>query len=353
MTVNAINGSPLSALSAVDGVTLSTLSAINGQTIASSAIPAVVGQSLLYAGNGTSQSVTGAGFSPDLVIVKRRLGNAVNSSWAWCDTVRGATAFVLSNGTGAESSAANGLTSFDANGFSIGNFTLYNANTEGYLALLLQQVAGAFDIVTYTGTGANHAENHGLGVVPELIIVKVRSSSGLDWFVYPGPLASPQTKILRFNGTAGSASSSTAWNNTAPTSTQFTVGTAAQTNNNGSTFVAYLFASDGVGVDVGSFTGDGNANGPVVTTGFKPKFVLIKRTDATDNWILFDDQRDATSPHNTYSHTNLGGTATEGTTTNATGGLDFQSAGFQSIDSAGTNCAINVNGATYIYLAIA
>jgi hypothetical protein len=315
--------------------------------------PAVVGQALLYTGTGVARSVTGADFSPDLVIVKRRTPNASNSSWAWDDNVRGVNKYLLSDAAFAENTGGS-VTSFDANGFSVGTTTLHNNSGDPFLALVLQRVAGAFDIVTYTGTGVAHAENHGLGVVPELIIVKNRTSASLDWFVYPGPLSSPETKFLRLNVTGGSGTSGTAWNNTLPTSTQFTVGTAVQVNINAGLHVAYLFASDGSGCDVGSYVGDGNTNGPVVTTGFRPKFVLIKRTDAADNWIIFDDQRDATSPHDTYGHVNRGGTAiVDNVTTNTAGGLDFQATGFQSIDSAGTNCAINVNGATYIYLAIA
>lgn len=311
---------------------------------------AVVGQALLYTGNGGTQSITGASFSPDLVICKLRPG-ATGNSWPWTDNVRGATLALFSNATSAETTHTDGVTSFDANGFSLGNGALYNTNAANYLALVLQRLAGAFDIVTYTGTGAVRTVPHGLGVVPELIVVKRRNAAGNEWFVYPGPLASPETKFLLLSTNAAVATLSTPWNNTAPTSTEFTLGTAGSLNSNGGLFVAWLFASLNPGCKVGSYTGDGNTNGPVVTTGFKPRFVVIKRTDATGNWAVFDDQRDPTSPHNTFNHLNVAGTTAESVTTNTAGGVDFLSTGFQSIDSAPAD--INISGATYIYLAIA
>lgn len=275
----------------------------------------------------------------------------MGSGIPWCDSVRGVTLEVHSNSTTSETVNASGLTSFDANGFSVGSSSFYNSNTIGYYALLFQMLSGAFDIVTYTGTGVAHAINHNLGVTPELMIVKIRSASGPDWIVYPGPLSSPATKNLRLNGNNAVATSGTFWNSTAPTSTQFTVGTNAAVNQNAATYVAYLFASDGAGCAVGTYTGDGATNGPVITTGFKPKFVIIKRTDSTGDWVIFDDQRDSSSPHNTYSHLNIAGTASDSVTTNTAGGVDFLATGFQSIDSAAAD--INISGATYIYLAIA
>lgn len=316
-----------------------------------SGTPAIVGQVLLYMGTGAAQSISGASFSPDLVICKRRPGGASNG-WPWTDSVRGATKRILSEATSFEGTDAQGVTSFDANGFTLGTGTnQYNQIANAYMAIVLQVVAGAFDIVTYTGTGSAQAVNHNLGVVPELIIVKNRTSGGPDWAVYPGPESGPETKNLRLNRNNAVATSATFWNNTAASSTQFTVGTTEATNFNAHDYVAYLFASLNPGVKVGSYTGDGNTNGPIVTTGFQPKLVIIKRTDSTGDWVVFDDRRDSSSPHNTYNHLNVGGAIAESTTTNAAGGVDFLDTGFQSIDSAAAD--INISGATYIYLAIA
>ena len=313
---------------------------------------AVVGHSLLYTGNGSAgHAITSAEFSPDLTIIRRR-GGAIGTQWYWVDNVRGATLEIYSSTNGAEGTNANGLTSFDANGFTVGSSGNYNANAVDFLALVLQEVSGAFDIVGYAGTGSAHTVSHGLGVTPELMIVKNRGPFGRNWIVYPGPLSSPATKFLNLDATGAVSTSSTVWNNTAPTSSVFTVGTATQTNESGSNFVAYLFASLNPGVKVGSYTGDGNTNGPAITApGFRPRFVIIKRTDNTGDWYIFEDQADSSSPHNKYNKLNAGGATAETTTTNTAGGLDFLSDGFQSIDAAAAD--INVNGATYIYLAIA
>lgn len=311
----------------------------------------IVGQVLLYSGNSTTQSITGADFSPDLVFLKRRNGGSSGATNPWADTVRGAGVHLSSSSTLNEVSDANGLTSFDTNGFSVGNSGQWNASGADFIACVLQEVAGAFDIVGYTGTGVAHAENHNLGVIPELMIVKTRSVGGQLWAVYAAPLSSPATKVLQLQSNTTETVNSVFWNDTAPTSTQFTVGTANATNANGGTYIAYLFASLNPGVKVGSYTGDGATNGPVITVGFRPKFVIIKRTDNNGDWVIFDNVRDASSPHNTYHHLNVGGLATETVTTNSAGGVDFLSTSFQSIDSAAAD--INISGATYIYLAIA
>lgn len=315
-----------------------------------SAGAAVVGQVLLYTGAGGSQSISGSDISPDLVICKRRIGIG-GTAWPCFDSVRGTTKRILTDATQNETTDTGGVTSFNANGFTVGGGSQYNETGVDYMSIVIEMVANAFDIVTYVGTGVAHAINHNLGVVPELIIIKNRTDGGRNWAVYPGPLSSPETKRLLLNTNSAVATSSTHWSNTAPSSTQFTVGTSIETNSNTHNHVAYLFASLNPGVKVGSYTGDGNTNGPAVTTGFRPKFVIIKRTDSTGDWAVFDDQRDPTSPHNTFNHLNISGAVAESVTTNTAGGVDFQATGFQSIDSAAAD--ININGATYIYLAIA
>lgn len=263
--------------------------------------------------------------------------------------MRGLSKTIHSDTSGSEATDATIVTSFDANGFTLGTSSKGNLNGGDFLALLLQITASAFDIVTYVGTGAAHTIAHGLGVVPELIIVKNRTTGARNWEVYSAALGN--TKRIELNGTSGASTDSTVWNNTSPTSSVFTVGTGSVVNQNTNDHVAYLFASVNPGVKVGSYTGDGNTNGPVVTTGFQPKFVIVKRTDSTGNWFIFDDQRDPTSPHNTYQSLNLDNTSADLVTTNTAGGVDFLSTGFQAIDTAPAD--INVNGATYIYLAIA
>lgn len=314
--------------------------------------PAVVGQALLYTGNGSAgHAITGADFSPDLAILRKRTGSLTGTQWRCIDNVRGADKLLSTSTASSETTDAAVLTSFDANGVTLGASGIANESGSDFLLLLLQRVAGAFDIVTYTGTGVAHAESHGLGAVVEMMFIKNRSTTSRDWQGYAASLGN--TVGIALNGSGTPVTSSAFWNNTDPTSAVFTVGTHSTVNTNGNEYVAILFASLNPGVKVGSYTGDGATNGPVITTGFRPKIVIIKRTDAAGHWTLFDDQRDPTSPHNTYSHPALGGTATEQICTNSAGGVDFLSTGFQSIDSDGTDCAINVNTANYIYLAIA
>jgi hypothetical protein len=178
------------------------------------------------------------------------------------------------------------------------------------------------------------------------MIVKSHSGFSRSWAVYVS--SQGNTKGGNLDGTS-SFSVLNYWNNTSPTSSQFTVSNSTLTNENGQPYIAYLFASLNPGVKVGSYAGDGNTNGPFQTTGFKPRFVIIKRTDATGSWYVFEDQADSSSPHNKYNVI-TGGAIAEATTTNTAGGVDFTSTGWQSIDSAAAD--ININGASYIYLAI-
>lgn len=315
-------------------------------------VPAIVGQPLLYTGTGSAQSISGAGISPELAIIRRRNANGgtlSGTSWRWIDNVRGMDKTVQSDSNGQELTDALLLTSFDANGFTLGTSAAGNLSGGDFLALALQRVAGAFDIVTYTGTGVAHTEAHGLGAIPELIFVKNRTNAIRDWAVYAAAIGNSNRLIL--NGTGGTSGSGSSWNSTTPTSTVFTVGTNALTNENGSSFVAYLFAPLNPGVAIGTYTGDGNANGPSVTINFKAHFVIIKRTDSAGSWITFDNLRDPTSPHNTYQRLNLAGTNADLVTTNTAGGLDMTTTAFQSIDSAAAD--INISGATYLYLAVA
>lgn len=311
-------------------------------SISVSAPIASVGKALIYSGNGTSQSITGAGFSPDLVAIKAR--NAT-TGWRWTDTVRGVTLAWASSSNTQEVTEAGGVTSFDGDGFSVGNDADYNANTVNFVALVMEEVAGAFDIVTYTGNGTSgRTVSHSLGVTPDLIITANRSATA-NRAVYPGPLSSPATKFLQFQTNAAVGTSTTVWNDTAPTSSVFTVGNSSSVNTNTNNYVAYLFANSPGNVSVGTYTGDGADPGPFITTGFKPRFVLVKRTDNTGDWVLFDDARDTSNPSGTWNTTD--GTGVEAT---VGGGADFQATGFQFTNSAGAS--VNTNGATYLYLAV-
>jgi hypothetical protein len=153
-----------------------------------------------------------------------------------------------------------------------------------------------FDIVSYTGTGVAHTEAHSLGVVPEMIIVKNRDDGSRDWKVYHKELnggTTPEQYYLELNNTDAESNTPATvhWNDTAPTSSVFSVGTAAAVNGSGDELIAYLFASVEGFSKVFSYTGNGAADGPFVHCGFRPRFVLIKNASAVASWLLYDTER--------------------------------------------------------------
>ena len=318
--------------------------------------PSEVMDVALYTGNGSTQTISGLEFSPDLVWIKNRAAADNNKL---LDTVRGATEELESNTTDAEVTNADGLTAFNSDGFDLGVDAEYNTNTEAYVAWtwdagsstvtntdgsITSQVranaSAGFSIVTYTGNGtAGATVGHGLGVEPHFIICKSRSGS-TGWLVYHKSLGN--TNYLILNATDASAAAAGAWNNTTPTSSVFTIGTGSFVNTNGATQVSYCFAPvDGYSA-FGSYTG--SADGPFVYTGFRPRWVLTKRTDSAENWIIHDTARDQYNV--TTKELIPNSTSAEGSTTP----FDILSNGFKLRDSGGS---INASGGTYIYAAFA
>jgi hypothetical protein len=207
-----------------------------------------------------------------------------------------------------------------------------------------RRAPGFFDVVCYTGTGVARTVNHNLGVAPELMIVKSRSTAARAWMTYT--TATGATQYLMVQSTNASATGSFVWNDTAPTSSNFTVGAGVDTNESGSTFVAYLFASCPGVSKVGSYTGNGSSQtiNCAFTTG--ARFVLIKRTDSTGDWYVWDSARGIVAGNDPYLALNT--TAAEVTTNDS---VDTDNTGFIVNQVAASN--VNVNAATYIFLAIA
>jgi hypothetical protein len=315
-----------------------------------------------WTGNGSTQTITNAaGFKPDFVWIKNRN----NVRWhILTDSVRGNNKQSFSNDTAAEESRTDRITSFNSNGFSVGSYTdvNYNAdtfvgwqwqagqgstssNTNGTITSTVSVNASAgFSVVTYTGTGSNATVGHGLGVTPSWIIVKARSAVQ-DWRVYTVTVGN--TGVLDLNTTnAAVTGQSGFWNNTSPTSSVFSVGGAASTNGNGSTYVAYCFAPITGFSAFGSYTGNGSTDGPFVYVGFRPKFVLIKSTTSANDWIIEDTARNTYNVSNSKLSPNTSGA--EFTNTTAVG-IDFLSNGFK---IRGTDGSINTSN-TYIYAAFA
>jgi hypothetical protein len=211
-----------------------------------------------------------------------------------------------------------------------------------HIAHSFRRAPGFFDVVCYTGTGANRTITHNLGVVPEMMIVKMRSGVE-DWGVYTA--ATGNTGSLRLNTTGTLIVQSVVWNNTSPTASVFSVGTNSMVNANGSTYVAYLFASCPGVSKVGNYTGNGSSQ--TINCGFTggARFFLVKRTDSTGDWWVYDSARGIVSssdPALRLNSTAAGVTSADAVDTDSTGLIVNQE----------STCNINVNGATYIYLGI-
>jgi hypothetical protein len=242
----------------------------------------------LYTGTGSAQSITGLGFSPDLVWAKVRSTAGNHSLY---DNVRGATQRLSSSTTSAEATFTGSLTSFDSGGFSLGSNSDGDVNASGstYVAWCWDESATpGFDIVTYTGTGSNTTVAHSLGVAPSMIIYKRRSATD-SWIVYHTSIGTANNLVLN-NTNAQAANGSVYWNSTAPTSTVFSVGTDSAVNASASTYVAYLWSEVAGFSKFGSYTGNGNADGPFVFCGFRPRFILFKNTTGF-NWQILDTAR--------------------------------------------------------------
>jgi hypothetical protein len=318
-----------------------------------------------YAGNGTSQSVNngnnntiGTTFQPDFAWLKDRTSVA---SHLLFDSVRGATKYLISNDSAAETTNATTLTAFNSNGFSVGSFGGANgsgdnfvgwqwkssgstvSNTNGSITSTVSaNTTAGFSIVTYTGNGSTGTVGHGLGVAPSLVIAKTRSVV-YDWYVYHGSIPATQTLFLDLTLAATTA---TAWNNTAPTRSVFSVGSSNGTNQNGTTMVAYCWAAVPGYSAFGSYTGNGSSDGPFIYTGFRPRYILIKRTDSTGDWVVQDTSR---SPYNVADNA-LFPNLSNAESVSVGYITDFLSNGFKIRNTALNE---NVNGATYVYIAFA
>jgi hypothetical protein len=314
----------------------------------------------LYTGNGSTQTITnGIDLAGEggLVWIKDR--NSGAKGHALFDTARGVNKKLQSQSTAAEFSSPNQLTAFNADGFALGSETDPNGSGTTYVSWTFREQSKFFDVVTYTGTGSARTIAHNLGSVPGCIIVKQISANGQGWAVYHRSESNGRSIFL--NDTAASFLASGYWNTTTPTSTEFTLGSAAAVNESGQTYIAYLFAHDSGGfgltgtdnvISCGSYTGNGSATGPLVTLGYEPQWVIVKQSSAAGQWWnMIDVMRgfDVSTGAQT-----LGANASDAEYTNAGFGsgtpiMSPTATGFQ-VRSA--QSATNASGATYIYIAI-
>jgi len=307
----------------------------------------------LYTGNGTSQTITnGIDLSTNGGMVWMKCRSTV-ADHALYDTARGTTRDLASNTTTAQTTQATGLTAFTTSGFTIGSLAKINLNASTFAAWTFREQPKFFDIVTWTGNGANRTIPHNLGSVPGCIIVK-RTSSAASWTVYHRSLAN--TQYLALDSTLAAITDATVWNSTTPTSTEFSVGTSSNVNANTFTYVAYLFAHNAGGfgltgtdnvISCGSYTGSASAT-TSVTLGWEPQWLLVKRTDSTStgDWYIFDNMRGVVTGGSEQT-LSANTTAIE---SNALGDvIDFNATGFV---ATGTTGNLNSSGSPYIYIAI-
>ena len=306
-----------------------------------------------YDGNGSSRNISGLAFAPDLVIIKSKSNNGYNHYWV--DRVRGTNQNLYSNST-ESTHTADRLSSFNSDGFGLTSHDGVNSSGKSYVAWAWKAGGAAssntsgtitssvsasttygFSVVTWTGAGTGSAKTvgHSLGAVPKFIITKSRTLTD-NWGCYHASLGS--TKDIFLN-TTGIPRSYPTWNNTNPTSSVFSVGQTGQVNESGETYVAYCWSEISGYSKFSSYTGNGNAEGTIVTTGFKPRFVVVKRTDAVDNWAVFDSARSLNNDLK-WNTSEAEGSAP----------VEFLSDGFQLKNTYGST---NASGGTYIYAAFA
>ena len=317
---------------------------------------------VLYTGTGAAVDINTVGFQPDLVWGKKR--SAPNQNNWLIDSVRGAGVWLSSDGTGSEGTEPAG-SSFDADGFNTNSNSLFTYNGGSYVlwawkaggsgvsntngsitSTVSASTESGFSIVSYTGNDAASATvGHGLSQqAPEMVIVKNRQEaiSNPAWPVYHS--SSGATKFLDLQTTAAQGTATTVWNDTTPTSSLVTIGTADSVNS-GSTHIMYCFHSVDGFSRIGSYTGNGSADGTFVYTGFRPAFVMFKNISASSTyWIMFDVERDTHNVMDTYLQAQA---------SNAEASfpfMDFLSNGFK---HRHTSSHTNTSGQTYIYMAFA
>ena len=306
--------------------------------------PELYFQAKLYTGTGSEQAITLDGdenMQPNWVWVKCR---SHTENHVIHDSVRGATKVLHSDTTDGEYTVAQGLKSFGSDGFTVGTSNFMNQSSRTFVAWTWKESTTAgFDIVSYTGNATNRTISHGLSAALDFIIVKNLATTN-QWCIYNRPRSAE--KFIHLDVTDAESDAATVWQDTEPTSSVFSVGTSALTNGDGNAMIAYCFAPIQGFSKFGSYTGNGDADGAYVHLGFRPAWIVVKRTDSANSWMMYDNKR---NPINLVDNPLYAeGNDAEGTSSAAS--FDFLSNGFK---CRGTGSAINASGATMIYMAFA
>ena len=315
-----------------------------------------------YTGVETANTnITGFNFSPDFVWIKRR--NADIGHFLY-DTIRGIRRSLYSNSSEAENNYSDTLEAFNSDGFTLGDSGFVNGNNDTYVAYAWEgasstasntngnitssvraNTSAGFSIVTWSGNSQNATVGHGLGAVPEMIWHKRRNGSA-SWIVYHKDVGN--NKFLQFNAGDGENQGSY-FDNKSPTSTIFNVSDFDEINRSGSNYVAYCFAPVAGYSAFGSYSGNNNANGPFIFTGFRPAWLLIKRKNGSANWYLVDNARDPDNDVHKYLKPNTNSAEIDTNSESTKNNLDFLSNGFK---LRGTEISTNASQ-DYVYAAFA
>jgi len=316
---------------------------------------------ILYTGTGASNARAGVGFQPDLVWIKERNAAADHGLY---DAVRGVQKQLESNTTTAETTETTGLTAFSTDGFTVGALAQLNTLNDTYVAWNwkangagVSNTSGSITSTVSANTtagfsvcainapgGTTFTFGHGLGVAPNMVIVKSRTSAA-SWLVYHSS-ATTTNQYLVLNSTAAVASVTNIWGTSAPTEAVMG-GNSSQWGTGSDNYIAYCFAAIAGYSAFGSYTGNGSADGPFVFTGFRPRYVLTKRTDTTGPWQVIDSARDAYNSSIAALFPNTSGAQASFVQPN---GIDFLSNGFKLRNSSTDD---NASGGTFIYAAFA
>jgi len=325
--------------------------------------PSAYFQTKTYTGNSGVQFVTNDGNSdlqPDWVWIKNR---TVGYSHQLYDSSRGTTKALFSDLTNAETTVSNGLVTFNTDGFGVNSAAAVNenelvawqwkanggttsSNTDGSITSTVQanQDAG-FSIVTWAGTNSTATIGHGLGVAPKFIIVRARDKGvPTSWIVFHKDGSTSDDDYYILQGTFAKGTQAGLWNNQYPSSTVFGVANDFWVNSASTNYIAYCFAEKQGYSKFGKYVGNANANGTFVYTGFKPAFVMVKRSDGTSDWTILDSKRPG---YNLINKRLVANSSAAEATYNV---LDFVSNGFKFRDGDGI---WNGSGSNYIYMAFA
>ena len=314
----------------------------------------------LYTGNGSGQSITGVGFSPEFLWLKERTSTSYHRL---SDIIRGTNKQLSSNVSDAEETISTVVSSYDSDGFTVGadngsnesgqTYVSWNwlaggtasSNSDGSITSSVSaNTTAGFSIVSYTGTGSNATVGHGLSSAPSMIIFKARGTG--NWLVYHQGIGN--THGIFLNTTSAKDDDATYFQDTNPTSSLFSIGTSTLVNDT-NPYIAYCFAEKKGYSKFGSYTGNGDADGTFVYTGFKPAFFICKRyNDSGYDWLMYDNKRQVSfNVIDDFLKPNLADAETTG---NANQSLDFLSNG---VKFRGNGASSNGSGASYIFMAFA